>query len=250
MNTNIFLFSLLGIIIGSFLNVCIYRIPQQMSVINPPSHCPDCGNRLKPLHLIPVISFLMYKGRCAYCGTKISWQYPLVELLTGLLYGLTVYRFGLTAEAVVYLVLISLLIVISFIDLRLKIIPNGLIIIGLVVGLAINIIRPLTTFSGGLVGFFSAGCLFLAIAVLSKGGMGGGDIKLAAMLGLWLGWQQAFLGFFLAFLSGTAVGIGLMATGQKSRKDAIPFGPFISLGALLSIFWSRQIIGWYMAHFL
>lgn len=246
----LFLVILTGLIIGSFLNVCICRIPQQMSVINPPSHCPDCGNRLKPLHLIPVISFLRYKGRCAYCGTKISWQYPLVEILTGLLYGLTVYRFGLTADTIVYLFLISLLIVISFIDLKLKIIPNGLIIIGLVVGLAINIMRPLTTFSGGLVGFFSAGCLFLAIAVLSKGGMGGGDIKLAAMLGLWLGWQQAFLGFFLAFLSGAAVGIGLMATGQKSRKDAIPFGPFISLGALLSIFWGRQIIGWYMAHFL
>lgn len=242
----ILLFFIIGLIIGSFLNVCIYRIPEKQSLIQPPSHCPNCQTILRPLNLIPVISFLLQRRKCAYCDFKISWQYPLVELLTGILFALNFYYFGFSVKTFVFIILISIFIVITFIDLKLKIIPNRIIAFGLVVGLFINIISPEADFLGGLIGFFSSGCPFLAIAILSKGGMGGGDIKMAAMVGLWLGWQQAMLGFLLAFFLGAVVGVALILLRIKSRKDAVPFGPFIAMGTLLSIFWGERIIHWYM----
>jgi len=235
----------LGLIIGSFLNVCIHRIPLNESVLSPASRCPSCRHPVRWRDNIPVISFLLLLGRCRDCGQPISWRYPLVELANGLGYALLVWRFGVGLETVVYALLFSSLLVITFIDLDHQIIPDRITLPGMIIGLvASTLILPLG-FLNALVGLLLGGSLFYGVAMASRGGMGGGDIKLIAMIGAFLGWREALLTIFIGALTGSVIGIFLIAFKGKSRKYPVPFGPFLSLGALISLFSGSAIWAWY-----
>lgn len=239
----IFLTLLLGVLIGSFLNVCIYRIPKKQSIAYPPSHCPKCDESLKPVDLLPVISYFLNKGKCRYCGEKISPQYPIVELLNGIIYFILFFKFGLSITFIKYAILTSLLIVISFIDYKLKIISDELIIFGLVIGVVFNILNFSSGFVNGILGLLIGGGIFFIIALL--GPMGGGDIKLLGVLGFWLGWKNILLITLLSFVIGAIVSVVLVILGVKNRKDTIPFGPFIAIATFISIVFGSQVLTWY-----
>ena len=241
---------IIGIIIGSFLNVCICRIPMNHSIVKPPSHCPECNTYLKPIDLIPIVSYLLLRGRCRYCGDRISPRYPAVELLNGLMYMLLFSKFGWTGICLKYCIFSSLLLVVGLIDYDHKIIPDGIMIFGLIAGACF-------LFSGhfrinlfnGLMGFFVGGGVFFLIAMVTNGAMGGGDIKLMAVTGLWLGWKYILLVMLLSFVLGAMVSMVLLLLKLKSRKDEIPFGPFISLSAFIAMYFGQEIILWYRISF-
>lgn len=240
------LFFLTGLIIGSFLNVCIYRVPRGESIVFPPSRCPKCGQRLKPKHLIPVVSFIMLSGKCSYCRGKISPVYPAVEITAAVLFTVLFSRFGMGLLFLKYSLFASLLIVISFIDLKTQIIPDSLIVTGLVSGLAFTLIDKNSSFLASLVGALLGSGILLLIAILSRGGMGGGDVKLMAVIGLFLGWRRVLVTLFIGFLSGGIISLFLLLTRKKGRKDAIPFGPFLSTAALVSALYGEEIIYLYL----
>ncbi|MTI54226.1 prepilin peptidase [Geosporobacter ferrireducens] len=252
MNIIIFIY---GLLIGSFLNVCIYRIPIEKSIIFPASHCPLCSTSLKPIDLIPVASYLSTAGKCRYCGEKISLRYPTFELITALIFSLLYYIFGLSVDFFVYTFIASLLIVVTGIDLDYQIIPDEIVLIG--IGAAVIYILysyfilkiPISLLSH-LGGLLVGGGLFLLIAIASNGGMGGGDIKLMGMLGLWLGIKGILITTFLSFIIGAVISLILLATGQKTRKEAIPFGPFIAAAALITICFQEELLTWYIQRFI
>ena len=239
------------LIIGSFLNVCIYRIPRGESIAFPGSHCPHCSTPLKPIELLPVISWLALRGRCRTCGVKISARYPAVELLTGVLVTLVYLSYGLSVSFFAISFLTLLLIVITFIDLDHQIIPDGLnmlVAVGGIIHLAYGLISNNGITIGQAVwGVLVGGGFFLAIAIVSNGGMGGGDIKLMAALGLWFGWQGILLVMFLSFIIGGVVSVGLLMARRKGRKSMVPFGPFIGVGAYLTAVYGSQMIEWYFS---
>ncbi|MFT9494812.1 prepilin peptidase [Anaerosolibacter sp.] len=244
MNIIILLFALL---FGSFLNVCIYRIPMKKSIAFPPSHCPKCQRTLAYMDLIPIISFLFNKGKCRYCGDKISWQYPFVEMLNGIIYLLLFYHYGSTLQFAGYGLLSSLLLVISVIDYDHQIIPDRLNVFGSILGIIYIFIRPDSITSiDSFLGMFIGGGIFLLIALLTSGAMGGGDIKLMAMLGLWFGWRYILMVTLLSFVIGAVLSILLLVLKIKSRKDAIPFGPFISISAFITILYGNELFNWYI----
>jgi len=248
------LLGLLGLVIGSFLNVCIYRLPRSESLAFPPSRCAKCGHKLKPLDLVPVFSYLFLGSRCRYCGEKISIVYPAVEILNAGLYLAVYFCFGLTWELLVYGSLISLLIVAAFVDFRFQIIPDEIIIIGLILG----VVYAATGISGywldKIIGA-AAGALPLLIIglcslfILKKEGMGGGDIKLMAMAGLIIGWRLVITSLLFGVILGALISIALMLLKAKKRGDYLPFGPFLALGIVLSIFFGNDIIHWYISLF-
>ncbi|KPU28066.1 peptidase A24 [Caloranaerobacter sp. TR13] len=246
----VLLISMVGLIIGSFLNVCIYRIPKRESIVYPPSHCTSCNTRLKFFDLIPVFSYLLNKGRCRYCGENISLQYPFIELLNGLIYLLLFYKFGFGFDLIRYLFLTSLLVVISFIDYKHQIIPDSV----LLFGFFITFIFKLLYYSkvellNSILGLLIGGLIFLIIAIVSHGGMGGGDIKLIALLGFFFGLKHLLLLMFLSFLIGAFFSIMLLLLRIKDRKDFIPFGPFISIAAIITIFYGDVLISYYINYF-
>ncbi|MCW3490291.1 prepilin peptidase [Dethiobacter alkaliphilus] len=234
-----------GLFIGSFLNVCIWRIPREESVVFPPSHCTGCGRRLGAAELIPVLSFLWQRGRCAGCGVEVSWRYPAVELASAVMFVLLFLQFG-WPEFVIHAVFFAILLVIFFIDIDHQIIPNRLVLLLLGYTLLIQVVWPQVAWSDALLGGLLGGGLFLFLAVVSGGGMGGGDIKLVAVLGLWYGWAQLLLLMFLAFLGGGLIGGILLILEIKKRKDGIPFGPFLVLAAFVVTMWGRQLLEWYL----
>jgi len=234
-----------GLLIGSFLNVCIYRIPKGKSIVSPPSCCPGCNSQIKPIHNIPVLSYLMLRGRCAYCGTKISAIYPAIELLNAVAYVMVAIRFGFDGKSVLIMALMSVFIVVTFIDLEHRIIPDGITLPGIVLGLLLGPLVLKIGFVDSLLGVIVGGGLFFLIAVASRGGMGGGDIKLIAMIGGFIGWKGVLLTIFLGSAFGSAVGIGLMIFKGMHRKTPIPFGPFLVAGAVAAIFWGGGILNWY-----
>jgi len=244
----IFLF---GLVMGSFSNVCIARIPHRESVVSPPSHCRSCGEKIRVIHNIPLVSFLILRGRCASCGDRISPRYFLVELLTALLYLELYLQFGLSWHFLLYLALTSALIIISFIDLEHTIVPNVITLPGIPIGLVLSPLLLRIGFLNALFGMIIGGGLFYLIAIVGpfifkKEVMGGGDVKLIAMIGAFLGWQPTILTIFLSAFTGSIVGLLMIALKRKGRGDEIPYGPFISLGALISIFWGNDIIRWYL----
>ena len=241
---------LIGLSCGSFLNVCIHRLPRGESIVFPPSHCPRCGHRLAVRDLVPLFSYLCLKGRCRYCGGGISPRYPLVEALTGALFAALYWKFGPGLLMLKYLFLISVLIVLSFIDLEHYLIPDRVIIFALAGGVMINLLTRDLTVLSALIGLAVPSAFLLLLALASRGGMGGGDIKLAAVIGFFLGWPMGLLAVFLGCLLGGAVGAVLLLTRIKGRKDAIPFGPFLSGGAVITIFWGDLVLNWYLANFL
>ena len=243
----VFLFFILGLVIGSFLNVCIFRLPRRESVVFPPSHCPLCQTKLIPRDLLPLFSYLWLKGRCRYCQGRISWRYPAVELLTGLLFMVLYVHFGLNLWLVKYLILTVLLIVISFIDLEHYLIPDQLILLMLGTGILLNFFTrelPIISILWGVL--VPAGLLFL-LATLSKDGMGGGDVKLAGAAGFFLGWPQSLLALFLASFLGSIFGLILLTFHLKKRKDPLPFAPFLSGGIILTVFFGQALLKWYFS---
>lgn len=207
-----------------------------------------CSTRLKPLDLIPVLSYLFSRGKCRYCGTSFSPRYALVELLTALLFVWCFQVFGLSLMLLKAFILTSFLIVITFIDYDHQLILDKVLLwlagFGVVINLYLGSVEPLDMLIAGLMG----GGLLLLIAVVSKGGMGGGDIKFAAALGLCFGWQSLLLTLLLSFALGGIGGALLLALKLKSRKDFIPFGPFIALGALITLLYGNTIITWYIGN--
>ncbi len=234
-----------GLLIGSFLNVCIYRIPMGKSIVSPPSSCPKCNSQIKPIHNIPVLSYILLRGRCSTCGTKISLIYPAIELLNAIAYTLVAVRFGFNEQSALIMALMSTFIVVTFIDLEHKIIPDGITLPGIALGLLLGPLVLKMSFIDSLLGVIIGGGLFFLIAVLSRGGMGGGDIKLIAMIGGFIGWKGVLLTIFLGSVFGATVGIGLMVIKGMHRKTPIPFGPFLVAGAVVAIFWGGGFLEWY-----
>jgi len=241
---------ILGLVIGSFLNVVIYRLPLKKSIIFPSSHCPNCETELKYYDLIPVLSYILTKGRCRYCGEEISLQYPIVELLTGFLFLLTFLKYGLTSEFIILILLISSLIAVSFIDIKYQIIPNEITFLFIPLGLILSLIFNHITFVNSLLGLIIPAGLLLLIAFIYKKGMGIGDVKLIGMIGVFIGWKYALISIFIGALFGSIYGIFMMVTNRMTRKTRIPFGPFISLGAVIMILYGNILIDWYIGLFI
>ena len=241
---------ILGLFIGSFLNVCICRIPLKESIVLPPSHCPHCQTRLKPWDLIPLLSYLLCRGKCRYCGAKISIQYPLLEVLTGFLYLLTYWQFELTSEGYLMLLLVSALIVISGIDAKHRIIPDAITYPGMIIGFIAAIFSVHIQVTDAVFGFLAAGGFFFLIALLTRGGIGGGDIKLMAFVGTFLGLKYALLAIFFGSIIGSFYGLGLIALKKAGLKSAVPYGPFLAAGTFISALYGNEIIQWYITHLL
>lgn len=250
---------LFGSVVGSFLNVCIYRIPRDSSIIFPPSRCPLCGSPIKPYDNIPIVSFVLLGGKCRQCNAGISLRYPLVEALNAFLYSLVLWRFGPGWHMLFLFAFCSAMIVITFIDLDFKIIPDSISLPGIAVGLiAGSFVLPdpferlvPLGFRDSTLGFLAGGIVFFLIAevsfrILRQEAMGGGDIKMMAMIGAFLGWKSVLLTTFAGSLLGSVIGIFLILMKGTGRRTKLPFGPFLALGALLSMFCGQEILSFYL----
>ncbi|RJR20061.1 MAG: prepilin peptidase [Nitrospiraceae bacterium] len=251
---------ILGAIIGSFLNVCIYRMPKDESIVRPSSRCMSCGTPVKFYDNIPVLSYFILMGRCRSCKTKLSVRYPLIELLNAVLYVMVLKRFGPDSPWVVavYFVFVSVLLVIFFIDLDHQIIPNSITLPGIPIATILGatiLPDPFSAYEmlglkGALAGFAAGGGFFYLVAVLGKAvfkkdAMGGGDIKMMAMAGGILGWKGVILTTFMGSLLGSVIGVSLIMLKGREWGSRIPFGPYLATGALITLFWGRDILQWY-----
>lgn len=252
---------IVGLVIGSFSNVCIYRIPRNESIVFPASHCPACGQTIKWYDNIPLLSYIILKGKCRFCQNAISIQYPLVESLTGSIYLFIFLSYGLHLKSIAYMFFCSALIIITFIDLKEEIIPDTISISFLILGFLLSVLIKTISPLDSLLGIFVGGGTLLLVAVagsyfFKKEAMGGGDIKLSAMVGSFLGWQLTLLSLFLAFFSGAIAGVIILlkrkekkdVTGEEDDSislDTIPFGPFIALGSVIALFFGKAILNWY-----
>ena len=246
----------LGLSVGSFLNCLIYRLEARESFLKGRSFCPHCRRVLSWWDLIPVFSFLILKGKCRYCYQKISWQYPLVELTTGLLF-LLIFNFQLSPAlsqfiTTLYLFIISSFLIVIFVyDLKHSIIPDKVIYPAIATALIFNFQLPIfnqfSIFKFSILSALGAAAFFLTIVLISRGKwMGGGDVKLAFLMGLFLGWPNILVALFLAFLIGAIIGIGLIISGKKTLKSEVPFGPFLVTGTFIALFWAEKLINWYL----
>lgn len=252
---------ILGAIIGSFLNVCIYRVPKNESIVSPPSRCTSCGRPVRAYDNIPILSYIFLRGKCRDCKAGLSLRYPLIEFLNAVLYVLALRRFGIASPWILaaYFVFVSALIVIFFIDLDHQIIPNSITIPGIPIAIILGSTILPDPFTGhqllgprnSLIGFAAGGGFFYLVAVLGKAvfkkdAMGGGDIKMMAMVGGFLGWKGVILTTFMGSLSGSVVGISLILLKGREWGSRIPFGPYLAAGALISLLWGRDILRWYL----
>lgn len=243
---------LVGMAVGSFLNVCIFRLPRSLSLIHPPSMCPSCRTKIPYYHNVPVASYFWLRGRCRHCGAPFSLRYPLVELVSGL-FAVAVYaRYDFSLESLFVFALVAALLVITFIDIDHRIIPDVITFPGIGVGFVASFFLRDITVLASLIGIFLGGGMLLFVAwgyylVTKREGMGGGDIKLLAMIGAFLGWKGVLFTIFAGSAIGTAAGVVVALRSGGGRKLAIPFGPFLSLGALLYLFFGPQLVGWYAA---
>lgn len=239
-----------GLIIGSFLNVCISRIPEGQSIAYPPSYCASCNNRIKPYDLIPVLSYMFLRGKCRYCGEKIPLRYTLIELFTGIIFLELYLNYELTIEFVQFAILTCFLIVIGLIDFDTTDIYDSTVITGLIFGfifLGINIYLHLPT-KTYLIGALIGGG-FITLIILLFGGMGWGDAEFCALCGLFLGTKLMVLTLFLSIVIGGIIGMLLILTKNKGMKDYFAFGPYIALAALIALFFGDEIIFWYFSSF-
>jgi leader peptidase (prepilin peptidase)/N-methyltransferase len=249
-----FIAFILGLAVGSFLNVCIYRIPKGKSIVTPPSSCPSCGQRIKWYDNIPIVSFLLLKGRCRHCGKRISIRYPLVELLTALLTTMIVLRFGASISTFYYLVLTYVLIVVSFIDLDTMLVPVKLCYFSMVAGILLSPFVPEVNFKDSILGAsFGAGLILFIIETYAiftgKEGMGYGDANIMAVIGAFIGWQKVLLALFIASFIGALVGVGYILLKGKNLRAAIPFGPFLSIGGYITAIYGDRLLDWYLGGF-
>jgi len=241
-------FFFLGTIIGSFLNVCIYRLPRGESIVSPRSHCPHCQKIIRWFDNIPLFSFIFLRQRCRYCKGKISWRYFLVELITGIILAFLWAKFHYSWFFPAFFVFSAALVVISFVDLEFLLIPDIITYPGIALGLLVGSFY--SSFLNSVLGCLIGGSFFFLLAhvgqfIFKREALGGGDIKLMAMIGAFLGVINGFVTIFLASLVGTVVGLTLIILKLKSRKDVIPFGPFLSLGALMTLFGGEAILRWW-----
>lgn len=255
---------ILGLILGSFFNVCIFRIPNEQSIVKPSSHCPNCNTPLKGKDLVPVLSHLFLGGKCRYCKTPISIRYTLVELLTAVVYVVLFYKFGLTVEFLAATFLMSVLICVFFIDLDHKIIPNGLVITGLVgsAGLfAYNLFGNVSFYGDNnwwtpLLGILVGSGTFFLIALIgswvykTEDALGMGDVKIFIPIGIFLGWKLTIIALCATILLAGLMGIVLIFAGKRDRKSTMPLGPFIVTGVFIALLWGWQIIDWWYYNYL
>ena len=243
---------ILGSTVGSFLNVCIIRIPEKISIVFPPSHCPACKKPIPFYHNIPLLSYIILGGKCRYCKEPISFQYFIVELLTPVIMLLLFFCFGISLSLVISFIFSAALIVITFIDLRHQIIPDLISLPGILFCFLCSFIVPWTDpirsllgilVGGGTLYIFAMGYQFLT----KKEGLGGGDIKLLAMIGAFLGWKGALSTLILGAFAGSIIGIILIIFKGKDFKYAIPFGPFLSAGAFCTLFFGEKLIHLYLS---
>lgn len=254
-----FIVFVFGACIGSFLNVVVYRLPADLSLISPPSRCPQCLHRLGKTENVPVLGWLWLRGRCRWCKTPISSRYPLVEAATGITFLLVFWHFGYSIQTLGYWAFFSWLLALSLIDFDTMILPGSLTKSGLVLGLIFQIIVGWQTasgkgiaqklmfgISGAVLGIWLLGAIrIIGSIALRQEAMGVGDEKLMATIGAWLGWKYVLLSSLLACAAGSIIGGGAMAIGILSRKQAIPFGPFLALGGVLTLFWGEAILSAY-----
>jgi leader peptidase (prepilin peptidase)/N-methyltransferase len=239
-----------GLVIGSFLNVVIARLPERRSLWMPGSTCPGCGNAIAWHDNIPLVSFVALRGRCRACAASIPWRYPIVEAGTAVLFAVAWLVFGGDLrEFIVAVVFLAALVAITVIDLRHQIIPDAITLPGVVAGFVASLATDRISWIESVGGIVLGGGLFMAVIVLSRGGMGGGDLKLGAMLGAFLGWQALLVALFVAVMLGGMSAVALLASGRLARKDAIPFGPFLAIGGAVALFWGQAMLAWYLGGF-
>jgi leader peptidase (prepilin peptidase)/N-methyltransferase len=236
---------LIGLVIGSFLSVLAARVPHRRSVWGPRSACPSCGATIAWYDNIPVLSYAMLRGRCRACRTAISWRYPLIEVATAAMFFGAYVRFGVGIELVAAAALLAALIAITVIDLEHQIIPDVITLPGIVTGVLASLATGWTSLVDALLGIALGGGLFFVI-ILTTGGMGGGDMKLGAMLGAFLGWKVTLVALFLAVSTGGVFAMAILLLGRKGRKDPIPFGPFLAAGGTAALFWGERLVRWYL----
>jgi leader peptidase (prepilin peptidase)/N-methyltransferase len=257
----IVLYGLFGAVIGSFLNVCTDRLPARQSLVRPPSHCPSCQRRLTLLELIPIISYLALRGRCRTCKANIPWRVLLVEALTAVLFAWLWAGLGAGWPLVVASFYTSLLLVIFFIDLEHRLVLNRVTYPAMGLALALAMIRSLpgdplmlASLVPGILSAILGGALGFAIifvpAWITKGGIGGGDVKLGALMGLFLGFPAVFAGLFLGFVGGGLGALILLLTRVRGRRDAVPYAPFLAAGAWIALLYGNQIVAWYAGRFV
>ena len=239
-----------GTCIGSFLNVCIYRIPAALSIVHPGSSCPRCKTMIPFYDNIPILSYLLLMGKCRSCGASIALRYPFVELLGGLFALACTLSFGPTIHGLVVFVFIATLTVVTFIDLDHRIIPDSISLPGIPLFFLAALAVPTVTWRASAIGIVAGGGSLFAVAwvyqlITGREGMGGGDIKLLAMIGAMIGWQGILFTLFAASAIGTIVGLLAMIRSGKGMKLAIPFGPFLAMGAIIYVFFGEALILWY-----
>ncbi|MDO8634996.1 MAG: prepilin peptidase [Dehalococcoidia bacterium] len=234
---------------GSFLNVIIDRLPRGVSIVHPPSHCDSCGHPLSPIDLIPVLSFLWLRGKCRYCQAKLSLRVPLVELATGIVFTLLAMLYGISLQLVMSVVYAGLFISLFVIDMEHGILPDKIVFTGMALSLGFSFLwpgrGPVNALIGGGVGLG----LLLIPYVISRRGMGLGDVKLAGFLGLAAGFPSVLVALLLAILAGGAVAIVLVLFRKKGRKDAMPFGPYLVTAGLIAVLWGEPLLKWYLRLF-
>ena len=240
---------LFGAIIGSFLNVVIYRLPRGQSLVTPPSRCRNCGYLLRWFDNIPVLSWTLLRGRCRKCGAGVSWQYPIVELITAALFVLVVWLTPIGPLLATRLLLVCILIALFGIDLEHQILPNSITLPGIVIGLLLSLIAP-PGWKDALIGTLLGGGILYAIAGgyylwRREEGMGMGDVKMLAMIGAFLGWQAVLVTLVLSSFSGAFIGLGLMAAQRGNMKFALPFGTFLAIGAIIAMLVGEPLVAWY-----
>jgi leader peptidase (prepilin peptidase) / N-methyltransferase len=241
---------ILGLIFGSFLNVVAYRLPRGESLAAPASRCPGCDTPIKPYDNVPVLSWLLLRGRCRSCGESIAWRYPLVELATAVLMALTVVVIGANKEVWLGLAFVLLLVPVTVIDIDFRIIPNKLMIVGTFAALAILALTRPGEIPEHLIAAVAAGGFLLVAAIAYPAGMGMGDVKLAFVMGLFLG-REVGVAMLAGLLAGSLVGVAIMARkgAAEGRKTAIPFGPFLALGSVVALFAGEPVVDWYLSTF-
>jgi leader peptidase (prepilin peptidase)/N-methyltransferase len=255
-NVQLIFSMLFGLAVGSFLNVCIYRIPLKKSILTPPSCCTSCGSRIKFYDNIPVLSYIILRGRCRNCGAHFSFLYPTIELVTALISMALYTRFNYINNSLpqyfIFFSFISALICISFIDLEHQVIPDIISIPGIITGFILSLFFNHVTWMSSLAGIITGGGILLLVAlvfeaVMKKEGMGGGDVKLLAMIGAWLGWKAVPFVILASSLTGSVLGIVALLLAGKGLRTKIPFGPFLAFGAILYIFFGKELIEWYFS---
>jgi leader peptidase (prepilin peptidase)/N-methyltransferase len=242
---------LLGSVIGSFLNVCVWRVPRGESIIYPRSRCPKCDGAIRPRDNVPLVSYALLRGRCRACGGEISFRYPAIEALNGVMLVLLLYRFGLSPALGVYAAFVAALVVVSFIDLDHQIIPDVISLPGIVLGLVVSALGQGPPLLDSVAGLLAGGGILYGVAVgyhacTGREGMGGGDIKLLAMIGAFLGWRGVLVTLIVGSLTGAVVGTSLILARRAESRIPIPFGPFLALGAVCALVFGDQLIEWYL----